>query len=447
MISAAKPASRALAALLLAGLAGEAAAMSLAEALARARDHDPAVAQSLADYDAAREAAPQERSALLPSLSARATADYARTDSRFAFGDGKDTYPTYSAGVEARQPLFRYDWLARGDRAGARDTLAEVRLADRRQQLMLRVAERYIGVLQAQDQLRLAEAEAKAIRESLEDTRKRYEVELVPGTDLKEAQARDDLAQARLLSANSAMASAIDALAEVTGSRVEALPELPDEGPFPPLTPADAGHWVQAASAANPAVLAAQQELAVASADVTSRRSLALPALDVVASASYADSTEYANLGQEQTDTRVGLELNIPIYAGGINASLVREARARERSAQANLQRLVAETERSTRQLYRRVETGYFESTAYARSLASAQSAEVATRAGYDAGTRTISDVLDAKSRTVQARRDLANTRYQLLLNRLQLKQAAGQLDVRDLVEIDGLLQTPAARR
>ncbi|MGH8454049.1 MAG: TolC family outer membrane protein, partial [Nevskiales bacterium] len=338
---------------------------------------------------------------------------------------------------------FRLDWFARGDRARALDAQADISLRDRTQQLFRRVADRYFGVLVAQDALALAEAEAHAVRESLEDTRKRYEVELVPGTDLKEAQARDDLAQARLLSARRNLDSARDALDEITGADRSALPRLPEQVAFPPLVPAQSDAWVAAAREQSPRIAQARQAVVVAETNRRSRQSEAMPSVDLVAQVSHDDSTDYS-LGQQRDDARIGFELNVPVYAGGINSSRLRQAEASQRTAEAELKRLTLETERETRQLFRQVQTGYDESSAFARSLASAQAAERATRAGYDAGTRTITDVLDAKSRVVQARRDLNSTRYNLLLSLLQLKQTVGNLSEKDFAEIDRLLSAAA---
>jgi len=52
-------------------------------------------------------------------------------------------------------------------------------------------------------------------------------------------------------------------------------------------------------------------------------------------------------------------------------------------------------------------------------------------------GTRTIVDVLDAQRAMFEARRDLATARYDYLLNTLRLKQAAGSLSGKDLVEVN----------
>lgn len=417
-------------------------AMSLSEALQRASQNDPTVPGSLAQYDSDREAGRQERGSLRPTVSVNAGYDQARTEASFPFATApEERYHSWSAALVARQPLFRLDWFARGDRARARDAQADIALRDRTQLLFRRVADRYFGVLVAQDALALAEAEARAVRESLEDTRKRYEVELVPGTDLKEAQARDDLAQARLLSARRSLESARDALDEITGDGRSPLPQLAEGLRFPPLQPATAEAWVAAAREQSPRIALAQQAVAVAEADRKSRQSEGMPSVDLVASLSHDDSTDYS-LGQERDDARIGVELNVPLYTGGINSSRSRQAEASLRIAQAELRRITLETERETRQLFRQVQTGYDESGAFEKSLTSALAAERATRAGYDAGTRTITDVLDAKSRVVQVRRDFNGTRYNLLLSLLQLKQSVGALSEKDFAEIDRLLTT-----
>jgi TolC family type I secretion outer membrane protein len=429
-----------------AGFATAAQAMTLSEALQRAAQHDPAVASSLATFDAEKEAGPQERAGLLPTVTARGAANYADTKSEFAFGSAPaEAYPSWQASLEARQPLFRLDWFARRDRANAQDALAENGLNDRKQQLFRRVADRYFNVLLAQDEVTQLQAQAKAVQESLDNSRNQYEVGLVPGTDLREAQAKNDLTQAQLLSARRAFETAQDALDETTGTGRETLPSLSDDVEFPALLPADQESWMRSATENSAVLIQARQQSVVAMADVKSRKSAAMPTVDLVASASHSDSTKYT-LGQLQDDARVGVELTVPLFAGGLNASRVREAEARQRAAEAELLRLTLETERQVRQLFRDVQSGYVEVKAYRQAMESAALAEIATQNGYEAGTRTILDVLDAKSRVAQSKRDLHRTRYNQLSNLVQLKQAAGVLSEKDFAGIDQLLlKNPAA--
>lgn len=428
------------AALLLALAAGRVSAMMPSEALRLAVERDPSLAAAQALFAAESETGEQERAGLRPSLSLSGEGSYNASNSKFAFGSAKDQYPAWSASLNARQPVLRFDWSARGERADARDALAREGLDDRTQQFVARVAQRYLDTLLAEDELEQAEAEASAVRESLGDTRKRYDVQLVPGTDLREAEARDDLAQAQLVSARAQVEQVRDALQEITGYDRSPLPHIREKMKFPPLEPGDLDSWLRLANERSKAANQAKLQVQVARTTLESRRAEALPAVDLVARAGRNDSTEFV-LGQRQDDASIGLELNVPIYAGGYNNSRVREAEAKLREAEAELQRVTLESERSVRSVYRAVQTARLRSEAYDHALSSALLAQTAAQAGYDAGTRTITDVLDAKSRVVQARRTRNAARYDLLTQVILLNATAGTLDAAVLARGDALFE------
>ena len=422
--------------------------MTLREALQRAIDSDPAVAASLAQRAADREAGVQERATRLPQLSATGT--ISTTDSEVIstpFGAGfQERYDGWNVAAELRQPLFRYDFLARGHRADAQDQIGEQAFIQRGQALVVRVAERYLAVLKATNELTLAQAEADAVAKSLSDVRKRYDVQLVAGTDLKEAQARNDLAQASLLTAQQAVASAQDALDETTGNGRAQLFAFKSSTALPALDSLDAEVWLTRARANNPTYQQAVAQVQLAQANVTSRRSEFLPTMDIVATHGRQDMSE-SRIGSKANNSVIGLELNVPIFAGGGQSSKVREAQARLAQAQAEQARSERELLRETRRLFREVETARAQSLAYQRAVESAQAAEQATRYGYEAGKRTITDVLNAQSNTVQAQRNLDRSRYDALLKMLQLKQQAGVLDAADLAALDTLLTSDSAPR
>lgn len=422
--------------------------MTMREALQRAIDSDPAVAASLAQRAADREAGVQERATRLPQINATGT--ISTTDSDVVstpFGTGfQERYDGWNIGAELRQPLFRYDFLARGHRADAQDQLGEQAFIQRGQALVVRVADRYLAVLKATNELTLAQIEAEAVAKSLSDVRKRYDVQLVAGTDLKEAQARNDLAQAALLSAQQAVESAQDTLDETTGNGRAQLFTLQAGTALPALDSLDAEVWLTRARANNPAYQQALAQVELALANVTSRRSESLPTVDVVATHGRQDMSE-SRIGSKANSTVFGLELKVPIFASGSQSSKVREAQARLAQAQAEQARSERELLRETRRLFREVQTARAQSLAYQQAVESAQAAEQATRYGYEAGKRTITDVLNAQSGTVQAQRNLDRSRYDALLNILQLKQQAGVLDANDLTALDTLLTADPAPR
>lgn len=418
------------------------AELLISDALQRAAERDPFYASALASWRAAREAGEQERAALRPTLSVNGGASVVASDSKFAFGAEKDEYPVWSATVQARQPILRLDWSARRARANARDALADAQLRQAEIDFIARVAERYLNALRAQDGLLLMQSEVAAVERSLIDVRKRYDVELVPGMDLKEAQARFDLAHADLIRAKAALEQAIDALTEVTGSFAGPLPRLKAELQPPPLPATTVDDWLRLQQTSSAALQIAALEVQIAQADRRSRKAEAQPQADLVASAGRMDASE-SDLGSREDTARIGVEFTIPIYAGGINHSRVREAQARIEAAELEQDRLLREAEREVRTQYRNLEVARVTANALEIGLESARTAEQAVLAGYDAGTRTIADVLDARRRVAEAERNLNQARYDLLTYVLLLQAAAGTLDANDVLALDTLLEAP----
>ena len=69
--------------------------------------------------------------------------------------------------------------------------------------------------------------------------------------------------------------------------------------------------------------------------------------------------------------------------------------------------------------------------------MISATSAQEATQAGFEVGTRTIVDVLIAQQRFYQAQRDYSTARHTYILSHLRLRKAAGSLAVDHLGAVD----------
>jgi len=75
--------------------------------------------------------------------------------------------------------------------------------------------------------------------------------------------------------------------------------------------------------------------------------------------------------------------------------------------------------------------------------VTSNQTALEATEAGFEVGTRTTVDVLEARRRLFEAQRDYARSRYDYLINLVRLKSAAGVLAPQDLAYINDFLTQP----
>jgi outer membrane protein len=93
----------------------------------------------------------------------------------------------------------------------------------------------------------------------------------------------------------------------------------------------------------------------------------------------------------------------------------------------------------ATRQTYFGVLSGEAQVKAFEAAESSSQLALEATQLGYKVGVRVNLDVLNAQTQLFTARRDLAKARYDVLLNNLKLRQASGQLNPQDVVNLNQL--------
>lgn len=416
-------------------------AMTLSEAFDLATEHDPAIPQSLAIYEAELHQGKQLTGERLPQLNAtgQLSRAYSRSEAE-QFPSGRGDGNIRVAQIELRQPLYRRDWLARGRQADALDERAEVGRDDRIQRMVLRVAERYFSVLREREALDVVRAEKQALETALNDTRNRHEAGMVAVTDLREAQARYDLSRAAALRAESALSSARDALHEITNNGYAELPALRQDVSLPSLQPGSAEGWIDVARQHSLVLREARENITIARSELSSRRSEYSPRLDAVAAYRYDDTLDFPD-GQERRDRIFGVELNVPIYNGGVARARSREASYRLEAASAELQRLTLEIDRQIRQLFRDVEADRIQVEALSLAVVSAESAREATDNGYQAGTRTILDLLDAETRLADARRNYADARFGLLLNTLNLHYQSGILGPDDIRQLDTLLE------
>ncbi|HEY5738367.1 MAG TPA: TolC family outer membrane protein [Gammaproteobacteria bacterium] len=406
-----------------------------------ALENDAQLQIAEANYLAAIEALPQARSGRKPQVFFNADATVVESDNSRL---GDDSSDSVGYGVSLSQAL--YDTETRGNVLSAEaSTRAELaRLQSVRQAVALRVAEAYFAILAAHDNVDFAYAERTAIERQLEQAQKRFEVGLIAITDVQEAKARFDSAEAQAILAENILENAYQALVVITGDpSVRNLWRLESQLALTLPDPADANAWVEVALQNNRDLIAAREDLNAARFERDKRNRRGYPTLDLVAS--YEDrDTDSDLLGDtQQEDVTVGIQLEIPLYTGGRISSEQAEAEAQLVSAQNNTLLQTRLASQRSRIAYLDVVSGISQVSALEQALESSNVALEATQAGFEVGTRTSVDVLVSLRETYRAQRDYASSRYEFLLNKLRLKQAAGTLAQEDLSEINRRLIRP----
>lgn len=435
-------AQRSLACLIVAALAftlsAPASAADLLGLYQQAREQDPQFNTARYEYRAAREAVPQARAAVLPQVSLSASSAHSDIEQ----GGSSASGTRHQATLEVTQTLFNWSEFAGVDQAEAQVAQAEARFASAKQTLITRVANAYFEVLAAADNLRFARAEKRAIERQLEQAQERFEVGVIPITDVKAARASYDLAVAREIEAQNRLENAREALRSIIGEEPGALAELGKGLALQAPDPAVPGAWVEQALERNPDLLAARAGAEAAREGVRVARGGHYPDVELFGRHSQSDGDDTISNGAEE-ETTIGVQLTWPLYSGGGTFSRIDEAQARREAQRSRVVEARRSATQSTRDAFRGVQSSISRVRALEQAVASNQAAVEAARAGFEAGTRTAVDVLQALRDLYEAQRDYADARYNYILNRLQLKQAAGTLTVEDVRLVNSWLTSP----
>lgn len=433
-----------------------ASAADLKEVYTRALTSDPLIREAEANRLATRESKPQALAALLPQVNADGTwNDTVDTNSTGSFSlPGQPPEPerrnfdgdssNWSLGL--RQSVFRWENWATFKRADSERAQAEADYVVAQQDLILRTAEAYFNVLAAQDTLEAAQAAHDAIGRQLEQSEKRFEVGLIAVTDVQDAKAAFDSATAALIQGKRNLANAGELLRELTGDAWDVLEKPGSNMPLESPDPESPEDWVKLAMEQNASLNSSRLAAEITRANINVERGGHIPAVDFVVRRGHDESegiqsgTSPGATSGDSYDTVYGLQVTVPIFSGGLTSSRVRQAQYRHTAARERLERTARATERSTRDAYLGVNSEVARVQSLKQAVESAQTALQATEAGYEVGTRTSVDVLQARQRLFQSQTDYARSRYDYLLNVLRLQQAAGTLDGQGLDEINGLL-------
>lgn len=407
--------------------------------LALERDAELQIAE--ANYLAAVQSLPLARAGRKPQLSLTASGSLRESDNSET-GDNDNQTVGYSLNLS--QSLYDNETTGNINAAEASSAAELARLQGARQGLILRVAETYFDVLAAHDNVDFAYAERTAIARQLEQAQKRFEVGLIAITDVHEAQARFDSAEAQAILAENVLENAYQALVVITDdTSIRDIARLGARLALSLPDPANAAAWVELALQNNRDLIAAQQVLNAARFERDKRARRGYPTLDLVASYGDRDVDDDLLGDSQQEDLSVGIEFEMPLYTGGRISAEQAQANSELRSAQNSglLQTRLAQQQ--SRTAYLDVVSGISQVKALKQALDSSNIALEATQAGFEVGTRTSVDVLVSLRETYRARRDYASSRYDYLLNNLRLKQAAGILQEDDLFAINRSLTNP----
>ena len=427
---------RLLSALIVMSFSGFANAENLLDIYRQAQEKDPQLLESKAQRDAAFEKINEAQAANLPQINLGADLNYQKTNQ-----DDKQTAGTAGASLGLSQAIYRRSNWINSDISEKQATQTDVAYNYEKQSLIVRTSDAYFSVLAAKDTLEYVNANLDALKRQLDETQQRYNVGMTAITDVHEAKAAYDLASADVITAENNLTNSYESLRQLTGSEHKQL-DLLDTKRFTPVALGEnSDSWMKLAEENN--LQLHQQRIAkdIAKQQIDLAQTGNDPTLDLGANLG-SEYTDYKNSGTGYDDGtlnsgNIGFQFNLPLYTGGAVDSRVKQAQFNYVSASEALEKSHRSIQADLYRNYNDVNAAIGTVRAYQQSVISAESALTATRAGYEVGTRTIVDLLDATRKLYSAKQQLSAARYNYILKRLQLKQIAGNLQEQDLVEVN----------
>ncbi len=400
---------------------------------------DARISGARAAHAAGREALPQARARLLPSVELRG---HLTRDQGTISPAGAPEQKTAGYTISLRQPLFQWD-VWQGYRRGALVAAkADVTLAKADQELMLRVAQAYFEFLEAQHIASLAQAHRVAAAEQLAQATASVPLGNATIVDVHEATASHDEAVADEIEAQGAVDVSRSSLAIVVGRMVEEgdMPQF--MRPLPRPIPGDARAWVALAEREAYAVQLGEITLEIARRETAMAYAGHMPRVDLVASRERRHTEGGLPYWNGPRDaSQVGLQIQIPIFSGFAVQSRVRETLALADQALDELTEVRRTAGLAARKAHLGVTTGLRRISALEVAETSALAAFESNRFGYEHHVRPNVDVLNAQYKLYRVRRELAQARYRTLMESLKLKASTASLVESDIEAVSRLLR------
>ncbi|MBB1580535.1 TolC family outer membrane protein [Serratia sp. OS31] len=436
---------------LLFAIAAPVHSIGILDAYSLALEIDPTFRAAIKEKEAGDENENIGRAGLLPKVSANyqnsprnwQTQKYPASD---IFGNSlgeatkRQQYRSHSSSITLTQPLFDYEAYARYKAGVAQTLMSDERYRSKYLDLAVRVISAYVEVAYSKDQIALASAQKAAYKEQLALNDRLMSAGEGTITDVSETQARYSLAEAQEIEARDALDAAQRELEVIIGVPLDQLDELqvlrPGKFQVAPLIPSKFEEWQKIALENNPMLAASRHGVDAAKYEVERNRAGFMPQVQLYASHSENDSSSDNTVNQKYRTDSIGVQVSVPIYAGGGVSASTRQAASRYGQAMYEMDAQVGTTLNDLRKQFNLCISSRAKLAAYELAVKSATTQVTATRQSVLAGQRVNVDVLNAEQQLYSAQRDLASAKYTYIKSWITLLSDSGTLDEKDVKRV-----------
>lgn len=418
-----------------------ASALDLLQCYELALQNDARYQQARAETAAAREVLPQAAAQFWPNLSASLSRNKSATDRETGTSRSSDEYLGGNYGLTLRQPLYRKQISAQYAAAGSQVESAEAKLERSHQELILRLTGTYFDALLAQNQFELATRQKEALAVQLHAAQKSFDLGQGTRTDIDDAKARYDMSVAREFEARQSIRVTRRQLEIIVNRPVEALAFL-DAGRLSldsPM-PDNLEKWLANAEEVNPELRSLRADVEVARNEVEKAKAGHMPTVDLVAQRRKSISDSENSINTQYLTSQIGIQVSVPIFAGGYVNAAVRQALSNLDAAEQRYEVRRREVAAEVQKEFQKVEEGILKVRALEQAERSTRLSIHSNQKGFLAGTRTRLDILNAEQQYTNALKELATGRFEYILSRMKLLNLVNGLDEQQVRVVNGWL-------
>ncbi len=423
------------AAVLLMAFAGPAPALAetIEAALVRAYQNNPQLNAQRALVRSTDENVPQALSGYRPKVALTASAGYQYQDTLTTSGGTPNVLvrtethganPPRSVGMTINQTLFNGNQTANKTRvaesqvSGAREALRVLE-----QTVLLTAATTYMDYLRDSAIVEVQKSNVRVLEQTLKQTRDRFNVGEVTRTDVAQSEAQLAAGKTSELTAESNLVTTQANYRRVIGNEpMNLAPGSPVDRHLPPSLP----QAVELSLIENPNVTAAMYGVDVNFLQVKVNEGALLPSVTLQGSVQQA--YEQTLISQRSFGASAVAQVNVPIYQGGAEYSLIRQSKETLAQQRLNLETTRDQTRANTVTAWGQLVAGKAQ---VASAQAQVQASEIAlngVREEAKAGQRTTLDVLNAQQALVNARVALVTAQHDRVVASYSTLNSIGRL-------------------
>jgi outer membrane protein TolC len=223
----------------------------------------------------------------------------------------------------------------------------------------------------------------------------------------------------------------IDHLSKLNVSKLQLL------GPQPNILQ----NWIARSEQNSHEIKTLKAQLEVARLEVEKNQSGHYPTLDAIAQLTRSQSENVNNTQNRYSNSSFGVQLNVPLFAGGAITSSIRQALAARGRAEQLLEAGRRDLSLRVHKEFRSLTESIPKIFALEQALISADQLVLSSSKSFQAGSRTVVDVLNAEQKRSVVLRDLAQARYIYLISSIRLLALVGAADTEAVRSINQVLQ------